>query len=727
MGFFLRIWRRLTGRRPAAVGDFDIWTGAIRPDQRETLLATVAGAKDVWWVTAYADVPSVRDLAKRLENSSARVRLLVGQAAEHQRSWDAVAEAAQLASPSLECRGHPQCVSRIHAKFIVVTRDDAITTVILGSSNLTEAGFGRNREASVCFTACASDPAVKSLLGSFEQWFQGSLDASEFANAVQRPQTDEAAWEGDAWLSPTRAVTLAVTRSDEDGDVHARRDAHDAVASTSLPGIRDAHSNSWREQATAPAPEITASATTDSNEDSQEFGEPESAPGSRLSLSARLRARVTEPTSESGTDDEVGAEKAESSLLPREFQEEAIKRIISRERSTRSGSTVLRDLLVLPTGAGKTVVAANAIKQMLDEGRRVLWTTHRPELLQQAYTAFEQVGVPGSKMSMWTGRAKDDSGQVVFASTLACQVHRPRGPFHVTVIDEAHHAVTPSYTELLRNLRRGALRYTLLLTATPVRADGRGLDEGKHFDSVVYRKDFIDLAPQHLAVPQFQWREWPKEPKDERPARIVNGDFAADTLDELAKDRYRNDIICNEVLTRGRKTLIFAVNQDHAKRITKILTKSSVEARCVLAGTESGQRKEIIDWFRKTRSGVLVNCFVYLEGMDVPDLERLIIARPTFSKARYMQMVGRGARKGNSGEKTTFEVVDILDHFAEGAATPVTRPWMVLFPGEWARWSQGHVWPYEDQRRELHRRLQERLSLRSRTRGPSQRGANAEV
>lgn len=676
------------------------------------LLARLRGADEVLVVNAFADAePLAELLAACQQRSDGIVKILIRNPSEPSPSrstYDALAKAHARGLPASVLIRVARGDLHLHAKCWLF-RSGQRCEAFLGSLNLTESSRSTSCEAGAWLEGGPS--AFTDFAGTRDGHWKAAKELSQFLcdNPLPPPETKPlGSWRSlvfvqkvldlarrlGSWLRPRQR------RSGESaGKERGGKETESAMQVSSTQGERSLRPVVESEEGRA-----------DSRSDEE----------------TRRRRAVDDDADEPAEDIDLDAEEdaeskiecAENSLLPHDFQDEAIGRIIRNgSDALRKDSELVRDLLVLPTGAGKTVVAACAAKSFLEHEQRILWVTHRVELLVQAYQTFKKAGIPSGAMAFWTGRRKEDAAysgnaRVVFFS-VSCW-DRPRGPFDVVMIDEAHHAVTDSYRELLSSLRRGRTRYALLLTATPKRSDGRGLHQAgperkgrTHFDRVVYRKSFVDLAPDHLAVPKFDWLEWPTD-RRARTYKFQNGDFAAETLNELAGDKERNKLIVERITDRAGKDkmLLFAVNADQVRKLQRQLVQAGVPAKSVVSDTNPSIRNDNIEWFKSTPGAALANCFIYLEGMDVPDLDRVVIARPTFSQSRYLQMLGRGARKGEDGSKTTFKVTDVLDNFI--GQQEVARPWMVLFPDEWEKWGK-HNWPFQDHRKLLGHELDKKV------------------
>lgn len=349
-----------------------------------------------------------------------------------------------------------------------------------------------------------------------------------------------------------------------------------------------------------------------------------------------------------------------SDLYP--YQQEAVSAL------TRSHAAHQRVLLSLPTGTGKTFTAARYIKQAcLDIGKVALWVAHSGELLDQAYQTFTRdIGLPEGCVARVYGKYReDDKGPDAKVWLLNNRIQGLPDGVGFIVIDEAHHADGKTYKALLSDYRchRPEGPKVLGLTATPYR-----LHEGEVtpleqfafskpkvpiFEETAFRRSFCELAAQGYLAP---FRHIKFETRLSYKMKLQNGEFSSESLKQLDNSK-RNRMIAD--YWRGRrkefgKTLIFVGTKEHAKRLAK---QFGDDGNYVVSGSDG--REQVIADFRAGKFPVLVNVAIFKEGVDVRDIQTVMLARPTASPGLFTQMVGRGSRIAPG--KRFFYLVDVHD------------------------------------------------------------------
>lgn len=316
-------------------------------------------------------------------------------------------------------------------------------------------------------------------------------------------------------------------------------------------------------------------------------------------------------------------------------------------------------LVVQPTGTGKTVVFACIIKTFLERhpNSRVMVLAHREELIRQAASKiFNVTGVyPGIEMAaeradmvmFQTDRVIVSSVQTQtaggFGGKRRMQKFKPED-FGLVIIDEAHHAVSPSYRAVIAHYRQNPNCKILGVTATPDRSDEAAL--GQVFESVAFVYEITDAIHDGWLVPIRTHSVHIKD-LDYSHIHTVAGDLNGGELAAVLEDERMAQEVARPIVAEARwkKTLIFAASVKHAEQLSDIINRQQPgSARWVCGKTDRDIRAEMLRDYAESKFQFLVNVGVFTEGFDEPSIEMVALARPTKSRALFAQMIGRGTR-----------------------------------------------------------------------------------
>lgn len=307
-----------------------------------------------------------------------------------------------------------------------------------------------------------------------------------------------------------------------------------------------------------------------------------------------------------------------------------------------------RQLIVMPTGTGKTCVFA-ALRQYRQFKRRVMVLVHRDELAQQAadkirqWNPSELVGIEmGSQVCDPNATFVIGSVQTLGRSGSQRLATFTPDSFDALVIDEAHHATASTYLNIINHFQFHVARDRMLLgvTATPNRGDGTGL--GKVFDRIVYQMSIPDAIRDGWLVNLRGYRIHSRTTLD--GVRTVGGDFDQAQLGAAVNTPERNKMIAEYWLenAKGRKTVGFCADIQHAKDQAAEFRRYGVPAQAIWG--DDPQRQEKLADFYSGKIQALFNCNLLTEGWDHWQLRCVITERPTKSPLLFSQMIGRGTR-----------------------------------------------------------------------------------
>jgi superfamily II DNA or RNA helicase len=306
-----------------------------------------------------------------------------------------------------------------------------------------------------------------------------------------------------------------------------------------------------------------------------------------------------------------------------------------------------RQLISLPTGAGKTVVFANLIKE---RNERALILAHTSELIEQAKDKIKMI-CPGLDIGIVNAQNKQFEAPVVVSSIQSQSAGKLNNlerlaeqGFKLAVADECHHFAAKHTRNILKQLGfdKGTDRLLVGFTATPFRNDGRGLAEV--FDTIFYQKDIKQMIEEgYLCQPNGLKIT---TDLDLSQIKTVDGDFQISSLSQVMDTLELNKIAVDAYLENaaGKPAICFGVNVQHAKNLAALFQSQGIISKAIYGSMPREERTNILKEYENGSLQVLCNCQILTEGFDAPQTECVIIARPTKSKGLYQQMVGRGLR-----------------------------------------------------------------------------------
>lgn len=319
----------------------------------------------------------------------------------------------------------------------------------------------------------------------------------------------------------------------------------------------------------------------------------------------------------------------------------------------------MRGLVVLATGLGKTVTMA-----YVESDGRILILSHRDELVHQPMKYFMARGISyGVEMA-----SEVSHGETIISSSVQSLKSEKRlskfkpDEFDIIIIDEAHHAVAPSYKKIL-DYFSGA-RKIIGYTATPQRGDGKGLDEV--FDTILISRDLM-WGIQHDYLTPIKWCRVSAD-FDMKSVKKSMGDFALKDLNEALLSADNAEVTAKAYMelcySDNRPTLVFCPSIEVAysvlDSIKAKLPGNEELVQMVTGKTPPDERAQILDDYKAGKVVCIVNVGVFTEGTDLPNTSAIICDRPTCSPSTYTQIVGRGTRKNPATFKKDCLVIDVV-------------------------------------------------------------------
>lgn len=317
---------------------------------------------------------------------------------------------------------------------------------------------------------------------------------------------------------------------------------------------------------------------------------------------------------------------------------------------------VLKTLLVLPTGCGKTIVFAKVAEDCVRHGDRVLILAHRSELLEQASDKIFQSTGLRCAVEKANETCMDSWFRIVVGSVQSMMREKRLSQFAddyftTIIIDEAHHCLSDSYQRVLQHFPNAKV---LGVTATPDRGDMRNL--GEYFESLAYEYTLPKAIKSGYLSP-IKALTLPLQ-IDMSGVGVQAGDFKAGDIGN-ALDPYLCSIAEEmKKYCKDRKTVVFLPLVKTSQKFRDILNENGFKAAEV--NGDSQDRSEILKDFEEGRYNVLCNSMLLTEGWDCPSVDCVVVLRPTKVRSLYCQMVGRGTRL--SPGKDHLLLLDFLWH-----------------------------------------------------------------
>lgn len=291
----------------------------------------------------------------------------------------------------------------------------------------------------------------------------------------------------------------------------------------------------------------------------------------------------------------------------------------------------------MPTGSGKTITACAWLQRGATAGERSIFLAPRRELIFQTSRKLVDLGVEHSMLMSGELMDLEAPTQVASVPTFyrRLQSGMPAPPADRIVVDEAHVSMSAMAKGILEHYPDARI---VGMTATPARADGRGL--GELYDDMIEGPSVRDLTDWGFLVPV---RYFAPTKVDLEGVRIQAGDYqSSDLSDRMNRPKLIGDVVSNWAdICPDRKTVVFAVDRMHAMALHEEFVRVGVASAYLDGTTKNDERALILSRLRAGEIQVICSVDVLSYGWDEPSVSCAIIARPTRSIARYMQSGGR--------------------------------------------------------------------------------------
>lgn len=306
-----------------------------------------------------------------------------------------------------------------------------------------------------------------------------------------------------------------------------------------------------------------------------------------------------------------------------------------------------------PPRTGKTVIMSEIARRATDKNNRVLFMVHRKEIIDQAKKTFEKQNVNLSLA---------DFGMV---QTLTRNIEKIKEP-QVIFVDEGHHALAKTYQRILDAFPNAV---KLLFTATPERTSKKQLDSiatdivlGKQISELI---ESGNLAPfKYYSVGDFDRTKLKKS---------STGDFTTKSIDqEFSKNIYGDVLFHYKKLAKGKQAVVYCYSVENAIETAKMFNDAGISAVEVDGSTDKEERNKIINDFRNGKIQVMTNVELFTEGLDLPNVDCVIMTRPTASLSLYLQF---SMRCLNPRENKQAIIIDHVGNWKQFGLPSAERDW----------------------------------------------------
>lgn len=323
----------------------------------------------------------------------------------------------------------------------------------------------------------------------------------------------------------------------------------------------------------------------------------------------------------------------------------------------------LRQILCLPTGAGKTVTFSDIVRRAVSKKTQCLILTDRVELFEQTFKALDNHLT--QEIQVLQAKSKIENFNCHSLVTVAMvETMKRRFIFGydptLIIIDEAHKG---NFTAIIEKFQYAKV---IGATATPV---------GKHifklYSNIVQNIDIPELIEQSYLSPvkAFQMQD------DFSDVKMKGHDYEEKSLYEhFNKSKLYAGVVKEwKEKTLNKKTIVFNVNIEHAEKQTDEFISNGISSECVTSDTPKHERERILEAFKNNEFLVLNNCGILTTGYDEPSIEVVIMNRATKSLALWLQCCGRGSRIFLN--KQFFTVLDFGMNHTEHGRWDEPRKW----------------------------------------------------
>lgn len=359
--------------------------------------------------------------------------------------------------------------------------------------------------------------------------------------------------------------------------------------------------------------------------------------------------------------DQSKPEELEQHIIPNKMQIEALKNI---EDLRKDGAT--KALLISSTGTGKTYLSAFDVKNF--NAKKMLFVIHREQIAKDAIKAYQNI-MPDKTYGLFSGNRKELSANYVFTTvqTMSKQSNLElfsQYEFDYIVIDEAHRSAAKTYQSITEYFKP---KFLLGMTATPERTDDNNIF--KNFDyNIAYEIRLKEAMEEDMLCP-FHYFGISELTIDNK---VIDDESHFNDL--ISSDRV--DHIINQITYYGFsgervKGLMFCSRNEEAEKLSELLNEKGYKTIALSGKHSQEEREKAIDDLCATERllDYIITVDIFNEGIDIPELNQIVMLRPTQSAIIFTQQLGRGLRKNS--EKKYVNIIDFIGNYKNNFLIPI--------------------------------------------------------
>ncbi|QNQ81642.1 DUF3427 domain-containing protein [Lactobacillus sp. PV037] len=359
---------------------------------------------------------------------------------------------------------------------------------------------------------------------------------------------------------------------------------------------------------------------------------------------------------------QVALSKHTEKITPNAMQQAALEKLTELMKQKKN-----KALIVSATGTGKTYLGAFAVKKF--QPQKFLYLVHRQQIAEKSLTSFEKVlDETKEKFGIFSGTSHDLSKKYTFATVQSMSQDEilakiPPETYDYILIDEAHRTAAPSYQKIMRHFKP---KFWLGMTATPERMDEQNIFE--IFDyNLAFEIRLADALKQGMLTPFHYVGVQDYEANDEVITETSN-------LRKLTSEA-RVNYLLKEIQYYGysgekARGLVFCSKLDEAAELAKLFTQNGHPAFALTNADSNKRRQEVVNQLKSGAIEYIFTVDLFNEGIDIPELNQIIMLRNTQSSIVFLQQLGRGLRK--YPKKDFVTVIDFIGNYKNNYLIPMT-------------------------------------------------------